>query len=367
MKQSLRNFLISSGLMIALAVGQIAVVHGYYVQLKDDVKSYSFELNPGEKASGEFTVGNNADKKITVKLYGADATSESGNIFAAKSDLEKQRTVGNWLHFDESKLDFEPQEKKKLKFTLEIPDKTPPGTYGGAVAVATINDTKTKENTMSVIAIQRYIFPVYVKVPGEEKTGYEWGNFYVDYGRNPLLKLTVKNTGNTLLNAEGTLVYNDLNSNGPAETQQIERAQLYGGDEITIEKAIEKTKTDNILNKYRAVATLNISRIDINTGEKLDTKTLTKELTFEINQFGPVYMGAAALLAIIALVLIYVLYKKFEKKRAQPYTVKEGETIEQIAKNLGCNWKKIAKLNKLHAPYSLKAGDTILTPPSRKK
>lgn len=46
----------------------------------------------------------------------------------------------------------------------------------------------------------------------------------------------------------------------------------------------------------------------------------------------------------------------------QTYTVKDGDTLYAVGQQLGKDWKKIAELNNLEPPYSLKVGQTIKLP-----
>ncbi len=46
----------------------------------------------------------------------------------------------------------------------------------------------------------------------------------------------------------------------------------------------------------------------------------------------------------------------------QNYTVQSGDTLFEIGQKFGVDWKKIAEINNLEAPYSLTVGKTLLIP-----
>jgi LysM repeat protein len=52
--------------------------------------------------------------------------------------------------------------------------------------------------------------------------------------------------------------------------------------------------------------------------------------------------------------------------RSTTHTVKSGDTVNSLAKANKVSWKKIAKLNNLKAPYSLKPGSKLKIPPRKK-
>ena len=57
--------------------------------------------------------------------------------------------------------------------------------------------------------------------------------------------------------------------------------------------------------------------------------------------------------------------KHLAKRRSQTwqkYTVVSGDTIQSIADSVGMEWKKLAKVNKLKAPYILTINQIVLIP-----
>ncbi|GEM_PF-2550438 len=47
----------------------------------------------------------------------------------------------------------------------------------------------------------------------------------------------------------------------------------------------------------------------------------------------------------------------------QTYTIQAGDTLFEIGQKFGIDWKKIAKVNSLEAPYNLTVGKTLVIPP----
>ena len=44
------------------------------------------------------------------------------------------------------------------------------------------------------------------------------------------------------------------------------------------------------------------------------------------------------------------------------YSVRAGQTLEDLAKKAGSDWKTVAKTNNLKPPYALREGSTVLLP-----
>jgi len=47
----------------------------------------------------------------------------------------------------------------------------------------------------------------------------------------------------------------------------------------------------------------------------------------------------------------------------QTYEVQSGDTLSSVGAKFGVDWKKIAEVNNLSAPYDLKVGDKLIIPP----
>lgn len=341
---------------------------GAFGLIKDDTAlNYNFTLEPGKSGSDSFIVSNYGNSPLDLIMYGADAVPSGDSAFAAKSFTDKQTTIGTWIKFEEKELHLDGLSKETVQFAVNVPDKTPPGTYAGAVAVSTFTDPKKQGKGMGVISIQRSIIPVYVKIPGEEKTAYEFITFSFEKNNiNPFFQLDLKNEGNTVINADGQIdVFNDALSLSPVATLPISKTEFYGGDESNLKVPLGNIATNGLTNNFKAVAKITFYSVDIKSGQKTKLETVTKELAFGINHWDILIWSGLGVLALIMLIVARILMKRNAKKNATPYVVKENDTIENIAKNNNVNWKKITKMNKLKPPYSVKAGDTILIPKSK--
>jgi len=351
-----------------LSFTQLAFFCGFAILTPNSTTNYNFEIYPGQSDKASFQLYNDSDNPISVNLYGADAIPASPGVFAAKSAQQQELTVGKWLQFSSKNVNLNPQEKKEVEFQMVVPDKTPPGTYAGAIAVETQKNENEKTQTagMSLVPIIRTIVPVYLKIPGTEKNAYEWSGFSYDTKNGPELSVEVKNTGNTIIGYQGEIDIQDLSLNQIVQTQQIDKSQLYQNDDRTFSFKIDRSKIKSIVNKYKATANITFSQIDIKTGQNTTQENLNKKLEFEIDDFEIVYIIIGSFLAVTAILITIIIHKKTVKKNAKTYTVAENETIEMIAQKEKVPWKKIARLNKLHAPYSVKTGQNILIPKSKK-
>ncbi len=329
--------------------------------------SYNFHLQPGEKKSDSVIITNIGQENITVNLYGADAISTGQNSFAAKDSSNDQYTIGKWITFDKNSITLKPQEKQTVPFTIEIPQKTTPGIFAGAIAASIVNQQIAQETPIGVITHSRTIIPVYVNIPGQEIYSYDWQDFSYLQTAQPHFHVTVKNTGNTVIAIDGSIIISNAGSPDQIlQTIPVETTNIYQGDSSTINAYFNQSLASGITNNLTTEAKINISKIDVITNSKTDTKELTKSINFQINRFYLIYLPLLVLLGIIGVIVILFIHNKTIKKNAVRYKVAANDTLDSISKKQNVNWKKIVQINKLKPPYALKLGTEILIPQNHK-
>lgn len=100
-------------------------------------------------------------------------------------------------------------------------------------------------------------------------------------------------------------------------------------------------------------------------GARYETKTGEKVLLF----MWPTKTGWLLIIGTIAVAvgLLWLLLARRSHRRqikisARTYTVRDGDTIQDLAQKLHVKWQDIARLNRLSAPYEIKTGQTLLLP-----
>ncbi len=366
------NKLTTSGKILILSILTVVLwpqttLGAFGMNKNDEALSYNFTLQPGENAADSFTITNYGESPLHLIFYGADAVPSGDSAFSAKSFTDKQTTIGTWIGFGQKEVDLEGLAKKTIDFTIIVPDKTPPGTYAGAVAVSTVSDPKKQKGAVGVVSIQRSIIPVYIKIPGEEKTAYEFNSFSFDQkSTNPFFQIDLKNGGNTVIDADGQIEIFNVLSVVPVVTLPISKTEFYGGDESSLKLPLGPIAANGLTNNFKAVAKVTFYSMDIKTGEKNRLETVTREVEFGISHWDILIWMCLGILVIIILIVAWILLKRNAKKKARTYIAEENDTIENIAKKFSTSWQKIAKLNNLKPPYSIKPGNKILIPKSSK-
>lgn len=326
-------------------------------------RQFSFELNPGESASGNVIIHNIDHAATTLEIYGADGTQTNLGTLALTLQSSEQRHIGAWVKFDESTITLEADENITVPFTIEVPSTATPGTYSGGLAAEVIKNN----GNSSVSTSARNVIKLFVSVPGDKQHSFEWENFvYNPKSENgkPGFSLTYKNTGNTIVSVEQKIIFSGFPPLGEKSEIELNKAQLQPGSEVSINTPWKDTP---FFGFYTATAEVTFYEYDIVNNLNINPQTFKKEIKINII---PALESALLLLLIIAAVIVYVVKTAIAVKKYKSlveYRVKSSDTLESVAKKHNTTWGKIAKLNKLEKPYTLRQGQILRIPPIKKK
>lgn len=348
--------------LVPLSKGQIAMTPSA------TRRTFAFVLNPGESKKDSIVVKNMKDYPITIHLYGADATYTAQGTLAVKTPDDEQRLIGKWVTFEEPFITLKPNEDREIPFIIKTPKKTPPGIYAGGIAASTIpgaavggQNTTTAGSSIQIVA--RIIVQTYVQVPGEKIHKFKWPDFThgTEINGKKSFQLTFKNEGNTIITTKSTIEISGFPKQYNSKITPADN-KILGGDTLKVKE------TWPLLPKFgffRASAKVTAYEYDIINNQDKNPETFIKEVRFYIIPFAIFVWLILILLFLIALYVTFKILRKAYIKKCEPYIVQSNETLTSIAEKYGISWKKLASINKLKPPYSIKPGQQILIPPQK--
>jgi hypothetical protein len=96
--------------------------------------SLFYRTTRGETARGSFLVRNPTARRQRVTLYGLDASVDRrSKVFSVGAKNAPQTAVGSWLRLGSSTVVLNRNGKRRIGFTLSIPEVAKPGRYAGAI------------------------------------------------------------------------------------------------------------------------------------------------------------------------------------------------------------------------------------------
>jgi len=338
-----------------------------------NLRLFNLEISPGSEQRAAVLIENVSDEPITLAVYGADGTQSNRGTFALTTRASEQKHLGKWVTFKTEAVTIEPHRNKEVGFTVNVPATATPGVYSGGIAAEESGNNGDSAQTGGGNAISisaRIVVKLFVTVPGEKVNRYEWPTFSFvpsTNGTPGTFNLSYKNTGNTIVIADQEVSIKGFP--GQEETLKLTPAMLLQGSSVDIPS---KWENEPFFGFYTATATTTFSEYDITSNTKINGKTETRSTQIYIplktqTLEGKIAIGVMAAAALLLVILaLLTLINIYFRKKCSPYEAKEGDTIAIIAENCKVNWKKLAKVNKLRAPYTIKPGQKILAPPFKK-
>lgn len=322
-------------------------------------------LEPGAVAEDGIKVVNNTPETKKVTLDAVDSVVSSGGSFACAQSADEKDGVGSWISLEKKELTLEPNQSTVVAFTVAAPENIGVGEHNGCITLQ--NQEPPEKISGGGIAInKRSAIRVSVLVPGEIERNIDIIGLEAAQDERQVTALTAKveNTGNVSADTDiavwvrsflGTTVYQDGGQFPVQRGQQSEwnfsMDPPFWGGWYTAQFSASYNDGERQIGAEGGDAVTKISQ----------------PVSFFITPqpAALLILGLAALLLVVALgtVVLSLIRKKNIGKNWVRYSVADNETIKQIASKHNISWRKIAKANKLSAPYQLHAGQTIKVPP----
>ncbi|MFB7259243.1 COG1470 family protein [Streptomyces nojiriensis] len=164
---------------------------------------FGYALKAGARIEDSAVVYNESDEARTFHVYGADVANAAGGGLAPAQEGQQMRAVGAWLKLDsEATVTVQPKSRATVRFSLAVPDGTPPGSYLGSL----VTSLRTPAVSGGVNTETRIARLVELTVPGTADLQIS----LTELERRPArggeeFTVTVRNTGNVLYTLAGTL------------------------------------------------------------------------------------------------------------------------------------------------------------------
>ncbi len=366
---SIRRQLISF-LFFTLIFFQTSVcfaLKGYAVKIDEhdlQKNSYNFTYNEGGQLSDHFTVINLSESDpLSVDFTGVDAINNDAGFLNFKNNSAEQLFLGKWIHFNPQSITLKPGEKKQIDFTVTPPPDALPGVYIGGISIQgadmePIDSTSQPTQAFRATVKTRFVKKVYLQIPGTVVSQGDVKDFQFSTNNNGLyFTFDIVNSGNSLLQAKGAITVtggpSNINLSIPVKINSIQ-----GGTSSPTRIAWPNSK--NVWGNYQAVLDLDLQQYDPFKEELLDLKSVNLSTSIQIIPWNYIGMIAGSILLIILIVTFIVVRKKLYLKNCEPYTVRAGDTIKTVATRHQMSWQKLAKINKLSAPFELTPNTSIL-------
>lgn len=160
------------------------------------------ELKPGEAYEGSFTVKNTGGKSFNFEAVSAPYSVKDDRYSADFSTESVYTELMDWITLDIDSGVLEPDEEKKITYTINVPDDTHGGFQSAAIITQIVESGDIGANAIQ--ATNQVAYLIYANIDGDlVETGGVLENRVPSFLFNPPIKAisVVENTGNVYARA----------------------------------------------------------------------------------------------------------------------------------------------------------------------
>ncbi len=324
-------------------------------------------LNPGEvKKDGVYVINNTSEKK-TVFIYSTDSTPSTGGAFACKQMGDSKTDVGAWVALEKSEVILEANSKVLVPFAIKVPGNASVGEHNGCILFQEKKAAAGQEAGVNLSV--RTGLRMVITIPGELIRKLEILGFKVErQAKLLILKPQVKNTGNVSIDTDVSVVTRYFF--GKKYATSGGQFPILRGETSDWNFELKKPVWgglyySQLVVKYDEHAS---SVVGKDSGEGLSSLKSANHFLLVCPKWWAGLIELVILLLIIYGCRLICQARKVKKqinKTWITYHIKEGDDIQNLAKELGVKWSLLAKVNKLSAPYILRPGHEIKVPPKK--
>ncbi len=331
---------------------------------------FIYTLDHDQTKTDQILVVNNTDQEKTINLKSVDGVLTNTGAYTCRQADEPIEDSGGWVKLAKSSVTLPSGGEEKVDFTVTVPPNADVGEHNSCITIQADEDQAAVGS--GVLLRMRQAIRMAITIPGDlhrelaiskfERKYFEADQKGYEYGKQKYA-LQVANKGNVSADVDMRITITSLFNREvgiakgtypviPNQTLDqefaIEFTPMFGG----WFSATPSIRYDSRLGIY---GTESDAKYETKTGESI------KFFLWPTTTGWIVIIGSLMILmGLIGYLIVSSRRNKKLKKTLHSYVVRQGDTIQYLAERTGMNWKDIAKLNKLSAPYTLTPGQKIV-------
>jgi hypothetical protein len=334
---------------------------------EDEPRSQSIfihTIKPTEMINEKVVVTNRSDKERTILVYSVDAIPTNTGSISCKQRVEKLEDAGGWITLAKNELTLAAGASEIVDMTITAPEKADVGEHNACIAIETKDDEGEVSGNLRIRT--RSAIRVALTIPGKLNRSVAIDSYRVTQS-NFLQRYDVvlANTGNVSADAKvevqlRTVFGGEIYKNGGTYP-------VLAGNKLELSYQSESSPFFGGWFFAQANASYNQNASTWGASKPENIKTV-----YAKNQLVFIWPRPLAMLIIILLLAAvgYGIYRLIRQEQLRLevirswkiYTVKTGDTLESLAAAASIDWKRLAKINRLKAPYTLEPGSKLYVP-----
>jgi len=326
---------------------------------------FVYEAKPSSVKNDAVKVINNTNEQHTIKVYAVDSQRSSDGAFACAQAVEDKKDVGSWIKLEKNDVTLEAGKTEEIPFTVTLPANAATGEHNGCIAIEDVKAPKQQVGNGIVLSF-RSALRVAVTVPGKIEANLDFINLLVDQQKDKLIVSPVlKNTGNVSVDANLTVSLNSIFNTNLGESKGT--FVVLNKDETKFNMELARPFWGGWYN-LKSEATYTPLQQNLSSEKPKVATNATSKMLF-IAPHATAILIYAVVLVLVAGIICYVIWRRRQfanlHQATVGYKVRSGDDIQVLAEKLDIDWRTLAKLNNMKAPYTLHVGQMIRVPQPR--
>lgn len=330
---------------------------------------FIYTLERGQTKSDQVLVTNNSDREQTLDVYAVDGVVTNTGAYTCRQKVEQRSSVGSWIELKDTSLTLAPGAEQRVDFTLTMPQQADAGEHNGCIVFEPKTDAPQGSGGVQIQT--RQALRVVATIPGELRRDVSIEGFTVDSRLSAQdFTLSVKNVGNVSADVDMRVGLKDMFGNvwygNGGEYPVLANQQMV--------QNFENTAPPLLGGWYEIQASIAYDTRPGKFGTTDEANLVTKYTDKKTIFLWPTLTGWLMIIGVVALLMVALFWwhvrRRARKQLLQDWhavTMKRDSNIEEIAERYAIPWRQIARVNKISAPYNLRAGQKILLPSSINK
>lgn len=328
---------------------------------------FVFEAAPQESVADGIKIVNNSNETKAILVYPVDAQRSSDGAFACTQRADEQTGVGAWIALAKTRVTLAPHSTEVVPFTLTMPARVDVGEHNGCIAVQE-DVPAAQSDTNGIVLSFRSALRVAVVVPGDIMAKLQFQDTVREVTAD-MIKISpvVQNNGNVSVDAAFDVKLVNLFG---AETAKAGGTFVVLRDqESRFNFEIDRPFWGGL---YRQQVSASYTPLRADMADAAAAQTVDAETEWMYVEPTPV----ALLLELIILAMLvggigYIAWRRRQQKnlaiKTTTFIVERGDNIQSLAADAGVHWRRIATLNHLKPPYTIRPGQKIKVPQVHEK
>lgn len=322
---------------------------------------FVYKLDPGAQKSDAVRIVNSSDTPKTIAISVVDSETSTGGALACKQTIEAKKEVGSWVTLQETEVTLAAHKTEVVPFTLSIPSNASVGEHNGCLVVQDATAAPEKTDQAGVTLSFRSALRMSVTINGNVYSNLLFEKIdRSSKGGVEIIHPYVKNDGNVSVDATISVSLNSLLGNKVVETNGSYPVLAKSTADWSFE-----LKRPFWGGFYKVVTTASYpadptKALGIPQDQK-KTATAASQIVWVTPSLVALLLELLVVAGILGAIVL-VFYRRKVISNWQEYEIKKNDTLQTLAQTYGVNWRLLARINKIRAPYHLEAGKWIRVP-----